>query len=48
MDADTALGLYKPQTWSSEDRAVDIIDKLVQAEATGVIFDQVLGPDADR
>ena len=44
----TALGLYEPQTWSSKDWAVDIIDKLVQAEATGVIFDQVLGPDPDR
>lgn len=43
----TALGLYKPQTWSSEDWAIDIIDKFVQAQATGAIFDQLLGPDAE-
>lgn len=43
----TALGLYKPQTWSSEDWVIDIVDKFVQAQATGVIFDQVLGPDVD-
>lgn len=43
----TALGLYKPQSWSTEDWAVDIIDKFVQAQATGAIFDQLLGPDAD-
>ena len=43
----TALGLYKPQTWSSEDWAIDIVDKFVQAQATGAIFDQLLGPDAD-
>ena len=42
----TALGLYEPQTWSTEDWAVDIIDKLVQAQATGAIFDHLLGPDA--
>jgi hypothetical protein len=43
----TALGLYKPTTWSTQDWAVDIIDKLVQAQATGAIFDQVLAPDGD-
>lgn len=42
----TALGLYKPQTWSGQDWAIDIIDKYVQAQATGAIFDQLLGPDA--
>ncbi len=41
----TALGLYKPQSWSSQDWAVDIIDKFVQAQATGAIFDRVLAPD---
>ena len=40
----TALGLYEPASWSGRDWAVDIVDKLVQAEATGVIFDQLLGP----
>ncbi len=43
----TALGLYKPTTWSAEDWAVDVADKLVQAAATGAIFEQVVGPDDD-
>ena len=43
----TALGLYKPQTWSGQDWAIDIIDKYVQAQATGAIFDQVLSPDGE-
>ena len=37
----TALGLYEPSSWSKGDLAVDLIDKLVQAEATGAIFDRV-------
>lgn len=41
----TALGLYKPWRWSVQDWAIDIIDKLVLAEATGLIFDQI---DAGR
>ncbi len=43
----TALGLYKPTTWSTQDWAVDIVDKLVQAQATGAIFDSVLAPEGD-
>ncbi|MDQ3700977.1 MAG: hypothetical protein M3442_08675 [Chloroflexota bacterium] len=39
----TALGLYKPWEWSLEDTAIDVIDKLVQAEAAGAAF-EVLGP----
>ncbi len=39
----TALGLYQPWRWSAQDWAVDIVDKLVQAEATGAIFDHVVG-----
>lgn len=39
----TVLGLYQPGAWSVEDWAVDVIDKLVQAEATGAIFDHVVG-----
>ncbi len=35
----TALGLYKPWEWSFEDTAIDVIDKLVQAEATGAAFE---------
>ncbi len=40
----TALGLYQPSSWSGRDWAIDIVDKLVQAEATGLIFDHLLGP----
>lgn len=43
----TALGLYKPTSWSVEDWAIDIVDKFVQAAATGAIFEQVVGPDHD-
>lgn len=37
----TALGLYEPSSWSKSDLAIDVIDKLVQAEATGAIFDRI-------
>ncbi len=37
----TALGLYEPPTWSKGDLAVDLTDKLVQAQATGAIFDRI-------
>lgn len=37
----TALGLYHPSTWSRRDWAVDVVDKLVQAAATGVVYDRV-------
>ncbi len=40
----TALGLYQPSSWSTRDLAVDVIDKLVQAEATGAIFDRIGQP----
>ncbi len=40
----TALGLYQPATWSRQDWTIDIVDKLVQAAATGAIFDRVLDP----
>jgi hypothetical protein len=38
----TALGLYKPWQWSPQEAVIDVVDKLVQAEATGLIFDHVL------
>lgn len=38
----TALGLYQPSTWSRQDWVVDVVDKLVQAAATGVVYDRVL------
>ncbi len=39
----TALGLYRPSSWSRQDWTVDVIDKLVQAAATGALYDRVLG-----
>lgn len=41
----TALGIYRPREWSAQDVAVDVVDKLVQAEATGLIYD-ALSPTA--
>ena len=41
----TALGLYKPSTWSKQDWTIDLLDKFVQAAATGVLYDTVFGPD---
>ncbi|MGI9084890.1 MAG: hypothetical protein ACR2FE_06310 [Aeromicrobium sp.] len=38
----TALGLYRPLKWSTQDLVVDVLDKFVQASATGVIFDRFL------
>lgn len=35
----TALGLYAPSSWSAQDWAVDVVDKLVQAAATGAVFE---------
>ncbi|WP_219418651.1 hypothetical protein [Pseudonocardia nigra] len=40
----TALGLYQPTKWSTQDVVVDVLDKYVQAQATGVIFDRFLDP----
>jgi hypothetical protein len=40
----TALGLYHPTQWSKKDWIVDVIDKYVQAQGTGAVFDRVLDP----
>lgn len=40
----TALGLYEPTKWSKQDWVVDLIDKYVQAQATGAAFDYLLDP----
>lgn len=40
----TALGLYKPSTWSKQDWTIDLLDKFVQAAATGVLYDNVFRP----
>ncbi len=37
----TALGLYEPSKWSAREFVIDVVDKLVQAEATGLIFDRM-------
>ena len=40
----TALGLYEPGTWSGKDWAVDVVDELVRAVATGVALDRRADP----
>ena len=40
----TALGLYRPQEWSAKDLAIDVVDKFVQAQGTGLVFDRLLDP----
>jgi hypothetical protein len=40
----TALGLYHPSEWSTKDLMIDLVDKYVQVQATGAIFDHVLDP----
>jgi hypothetical protein len=40
----TALGLYRPLQWSVKDALVDVLDKYVQAQGTGAVFDRVLDP----
>lgn len=41
MILNTALGLYKPTEWTLQDWLVDVIDKYVQAQATGAVFDRI-------
>ncbi len=40
----TVLGLYRPKRWSRKDIAVDVLDKYVQAQGTGLVFDCLLDP----
>ncbi len=40
----TALGLYQPSRWSGKDLLIDVVDKYVQAQATGAVFDRLLDP----
>ena len=40
----TALGLYRPRTWTAQDAVIDVVDKYVQAQATGALFDRLLDP----
>ncbi len=39
-----ALGLYRPRQWSAKDTLIDVVDKYVQAQGTGAVFDRVLDP----
>ena len=39
----TALGLEKPWEWSAQDLAIDVVDKLLLAEVTGLVFDYLQG-----
>ena len=39
--ANTALGLTKPWQWSRQDLTIDVVDKLVLAETTGLVFDRL-------
>ena len=40
----TALGLYHPTQWSKKDLIIDVVDKYVQAQGTGAVFDRLLDP----
>ena len=40
----TALGVYAPSTWTAKDWLVDALDKYVQAQATGLLFDRFADP----
>jgi hypothetical protein len=40
----TALGLYHPTQWSTKELLIDVVDKYVQAQATGAVFDRMLDP----
>ena len=35
----TALGLYEPLEWSARDTVIDVVDKLVQVEATAAAYE---------
>ncbi len=37
----TALGVYRPREWSVKDTAIDVVDKLVQAAGTGLLYDRL-------
>ena len=37
----TVLGVYRPRRWTTRDVVIDVVDKLVQAEATGIVYDRL-------
>ena len=40
----TALDLYHPTQWSKKELLIDVLDKYVQAQGTGLVFDRWLDP----
>jgi hypothetical protein len=40
----TALRLYKPGSWTRQEWTIDLLNKFVQAAATGVVYDRLLAP----
>jgi hypothetical protein len=42
----TALGLYQPTTWGTQDRVVDLADKLVLGIVTDVAYERIPLPGA--
>ena len=44
VSLNTALGLYRPLQWSAKDWVIDVVDKYIQAQATGAVFDRLLDP----
>jgi len=40
----SALRLYHPTQWSTKDLMIDVVDKYVQAQGTGAVFDRLLDP----
>ncbi|MGD9485390.1 hypothetical protein WDH52_19435 [Streptomyces sp. TRM70308] len=39
-----ALRLYQPTKWSKQDWIIDLVEKYVQAQATGAVFDRFPAP----
>lgn len=39
-----ALGVSDPRDWSTQDWVIDTLEKYIEAQATGAIFDRVLDP----
>ncbi|MEJ7892781.1 MAG: hypothetical protein WKF94_09085 [Solirubrobacteraceae bacterium] len=37
----TLLGVYRPKEWTAKETAIDVVDKLVQAQATGMVYDRL-------
>ncbi len=44
----TALGLYKPGSWTRQQWTIDLLNKFVQAAGTGIVYDRLLAPAKER